>query len=130
MTGYSVQPRGQILKKSYGFLSFAKNMGKNTDKNIGKNSSGKYSQKHLDQAKQSATDAFKTASKRTTQKTAEAIDYLIGNKIADAVAMSCDDEITNISKNSQQHNSGTVTNENCKEIPKERYVLLEEKLYW
>ena len=130
MTRYSVQLRDQILKKSYGFLSFAKNMGKNTDKNIGKNSSGKYSQKHLDQAKQSATDAFKTASKRTTQKTAEAIDYLIGNKIADAVDMSCDDEITNISKNSQQHNSGTVTNGNCKEIPKERYVLLEEKLYW
>ena len=130
MTRYSVQLRDQILKKSYGFFSFAKNMGKNTDKNIGKNSSGKYSQKHLGQAKQSATDAFKTASKRTTQKTAEAIDYLIGNKIADAVAMSYDDEITNISKNSQQHNSGTVTNENCKEIPKERYVLLEEKLYW
>ena len=53
--------------KGYGFLSFAKNMGKNNDENINKNLSGKYSQK-LDHAKQSATDAFKTTSKRVIQK--------------------------------------------------------------
>ena len=29
MTLYSVQPRDQIFVKSYGFSSFAKNMGKN-----------------------------------------------------------------------------------------------------
>ena len=39
----------------YGFLSFAKNMGKSL--------SNKYGQKLLDSAKKSTTDAIKTASK-------------------------------------------------------------------
>ena len=39
MTRYSVQPRYRIFVKGYGFLSFAKNMGKNIRKNL----SGKYS---------------------------------------------------------------------------------------
>ena len=30
MTGYSVQPRDRIFVKGYGFLYFAKNVGKNT----------------------------------------------------------------------------------------------------
>ena len=53
MTGYSVQPRDRIFVKSYGFLSFAKNIGKNISKNISnknlasKNLSGKYSQNLL-----------------------------------------------------------------------------------
>ena len=37
MTRYSVQPKEVILVKGYGFLSFAKNMGKNTGKSICKN---------------------------------------------------------------------------------------------
>ena len=61
MTRYSVQPR--ILVKGYGFLSFAKNVGKNNGKNISKSLSGKYSQKRLDHAKKSATDALETSSK-------------------------------------------------------------------
>ena len=52
MTRYSVQPRDRIFVKGYGFLSFARNMGKNISKNL----SSKYSQKLLDHAKQSATD--------------------------------------------------------------------------
>ena len=36
MTKYSVQPRDQIFVKDYGFLSFAKNMGKNIGINISK----------------------------------------------------------------------------------------------
>ena len=35
--------------------------------------------------------------------------------------------ITKVSKNSQQNNSETVTNENDKEIPKEIYILPEER---
>ena len=62
MTRYSVQPRDRIFVKSYGFFSFARNMGKNFGKNISKNLSSKYSQKLL--AKQSARDVFKTTSKR------------------------------------------------------------------
>ena len=36
-------------------------------------------------------------------------------------------KITKVSKNSQQNNSETVTNENDKEIPKERYISPEER---
>ena len=36
-------------------------------------------------------------------------------------------KITKVSKNSQQNNSETVTNENDKEIPKERYIFPEER---
>ena len=49
--------------KGYGFLSFAKNMGKKIGENISKSVSTKYSKKCLHHAKQSAADAFKTASK-------------------------------------------------------------------
>ena len=51
---YSIEPRDRIYVKGYGFMSFAKN--------IGKNFSNKYSQKIIDTAKKSATDAIKTAS--------------------------------------------------------------------
>ena len=111
---YLVQPRDQILVKSYGSFSFAKNIDKNIGENIRKNLSGKYSQKILDHFKQSGTDAFKTASKRAIHKIAEAAGDLIRNKIAN--------KINKVSKNSHQNNSETVTNENDKEIPKERYI--------
>ena len=74
---YSIKPRGRRYVKGYGFLSFAKN--------IGKNMSNKYSQKLIDAAKISATDAIKTASKRAIQKTPEATGDLAGNKIADKI---------------------------------------------
>ena len=57
---YSVKRRDRIFVKVYGFLSFAKIIGKNNGKNISKVLNGKYSQKLLDHAKKSATDAFKT----------------------------------------------------------------------
>ena len=63
--------------EGYGFLSFAKN--------IGKSLSNKYGQKRLDSAKKSTTDATKTASKRAIHKKAEAAGNLIGNKIADKI---------------------------------------------
>ena len=81
MTRYPVQPRNPIFVKSYGFLSFDKNMRKNIEKNISKQLSGKYSQKLLDHVKQSATDAFKNASKRAIEKSAETTGDLIGIKI-------------------------------------------------
>ena len=61
----------------YGFLSFAKNMGKSL--------SNKYGQKLLDSAKKFTTDAIKTASKRAIKKTAEATGDLIGNKFVDKI---------------------------------------------
>ena len=74
---YSIEPRDRIHVKGYGFLSFAKNMGKRL--------SNEYGQKRLDSAKKSTTDAIKTASKKSIQKTVEAISDLIGNKIADKI---------------------------------------------
>ena len=74
---YSIEPRDRIYVKGYGFLSFAKNMGKSL--------SNKYSPKILDSAKKSTTDIIKTASKRAIQKTAETTGGLIGNKIADKI---------------------------------------------
>ena len=50
----------KIYVKGYGFLSFAKNMGKIL--------SNKYGQKALDSAKTSTVDAIKIASKRAIQK--------------------------------------------------------------
>ena len=66
-----------VYVKGYGFLLFAKN--------IGKNLSNKYGQKLLDSANKSTTDAIKTVSKRAIQKTAEATGDLIGNKIDDKI---------------------------------------------
>ena len=77
-------------------MSFAKNMCKNIGKNISTNLSSKYSQKRIDHAKQSATDVFETASKRVIQKTTEATDNLIRNKIAD--------KITRVSKTFPRNN--------------------------
>ena len=57
---YSIAPKDRGYVKGYGFLSFAKN--------IGKNISNKYSQKLVDNAKKSATDAIKTASQRAIIK--------------------------------------------------------------
>ena len=59
--------------KGYGFLYFAKK--------IGKSLSNKYGQKFLASAKKSTADAIKTVLKWEIQKTAEATGYLIGNKI-------------------------------------------------
>ena len=86
---YSIEPGDRIYVKGYGFLSFAKNMGKSL--------SNKYGQKLLDSAKKSTADAIKTASKRAIQKTAEATGDLIGNKITD--------KLTSVSKKSNNNNN-------------------------
>ena len=108
---YSIEPRNRIYVKGYGFLSFAKNMGKSL--------SNKYSQK-LDSAKNSTTDAIKTASKRAIQKTAEATGDLIGNNIAD--------KITSISKKPAKELRDNDKTEEDVEITthKKRYISPEE----
>ena len=95
----SIEPRGRIYVKGYGFLSFAKT--------IGKSLSNKYGQKRLDSAKKSMTDAMKTASKRAIEKTAEATGDLIGNKIVD--------RITSASKKSN-NNDNNNNNNNDKDV--------------
>ena len=107
-----VDPRDRIYVKGYGFLSFAKNMGK------------RLHDKLLDSAKKSTTDAIKTASKRATQKTAEATGALLGNKIAD--------KITSVSKKKpakELHNNETKEEEE-EDVKiathKKRYISPEE----
>ena len=109
---YSIEPRDRIYVKGYGFLSFAKNMGKSL--------SNKYGQKLLDSANKSTTDAIKTASKRAIQKTAEATGDLIGNKIAD--------KITSISKKPAKELRDNDKTEEDVEITthKKRYISPEE----
>ena len=63
-------------------------------KNIVTQLNSKYGQKLLDSAKKSTIDAIKTASKIAIQKTAEANDDLISNKIAD--------KVTRVSKKSKK----------------------------
>ena len=90
---YSIEPRERRYVKGYGFLSFARNIGRHAAK-VAKNMSNKYGQKLADTAKKSATNAIKTTSKRAIQKTAEATGDFLGNKIAD--------KITSVSKKSLQ----------------------------
>ena len=100
---YSVEPRDRIYVKGYGFLSFAKNVGKSL--------SNKYGQKILDSAKKSTADAIKTSSKREIQKTAEAAGDLIGNKVGD--------KITSVSKKSTKE----LPNNKTEEVDVERATL-------
>ena len=81
MTRYLVQPSDWIFVKGYGFLSFAKNMGKTFLKNTSKHLSSKYSQKLIDHAKQSTTDVLKNVSKWVIQKPAKSTGDLICNTI-------------------------------------------------
>ena len=113
---YRVEPRDRIYVKGYGFLSFAKN--------IGKNLSNKYSQKNIDTAKKFATDAIKTASQQAIQKTAEATGDLVGSKIAD--------KITSISKKSTKklppidEDAELTTHKKRYISPEERQQIIDE----
>ena len=57
---YSIESKDRIYVKGYGFLCFAKN--------IGKDLSNKYTQKLLDSNKKSTMGAIKPASNRAMQK--------------------------------------------------------------
>ena len=119
---YSIEPRDRIYVKGYGFLSFAKNMGKIL--------SNKYGQKLLGSAKKSTTYAIKTASKRAIQKTPEATGDLIGNTISD--------KITSVSKKKpamELHSKELPNNDEDIEItahnkrhisPEERQQIIDE----
>ena len=79
---YSIEPRNRILVKGYGFLSFAKSIGKNV--------TCKYRQRLLHIAEKSAvtkvaTDTLKTTWKRAFQKTVHN-KILVRIKIADKIS--------------------------------------------
>ena len=99
--------------KGYGFLSFAKNMGKSL--------TNKYGQKRFDSSKKSTTDAIKTASKRAIQETAETTGDLIGNKFAD--------KITSVSKRpaKELHNHDETEEDMEITTHKKRYASPDER---
>ena len=72
---YSTEPKFRNYIKGYGFLSFVKKID------------DKYGKKLMDTATKTEIDVAKTTSKRVVQKTAEATVDLIGNKIADKIAL-------------------------------------------
>ena len=117
---YSVEPIDRVYVKGYGFLPFAKNMGKSL--------SNKYGQKRLDSAKKSTTDAIKTASKRAIQKAAEATGDLIGNKIADEITSVSKKKSIIINNNNNNNNNDVELITHKKEYmsPKERPQIINE----
>ena len=108
MRPYSVQPRDYIFVKGYGFLYFARNVGKDVGKNIIQNLSSKYRQRLLDHAKESATNTLKSDSKNSTSNW-----WFDCDKIAD--------RIRKISKTSSKDNSES----NEKKILRKRFILSE-----
>ena len=81
---YSTEPRFRKYVQGYGFLSFARKLEERCGKKL------------IDTATKTRIAAAKTAFKRVVQKTAEATEDLIGNKIADT--------ITSISKTKEKTN--------------------------
>ena len=113
---YSIEPRERIYVKGYGFLSFAKSMGKNL--------SNKYGKKLLDSAKK-PTDAIKTASKRAIKKTAEVTGDLIGNKIAEKIAISSNKKSTKELSDNDEDVEITTHKKRCMS-PEERQQIIYE----
>ena len=113
---YSIEPRDRIQVKGYGFLSFAKNMGKSF--------SNKYGQKRLDCTEKSSAGAKKkrkTASKRAIQKTAEVTGALIGKKIANKITSAS-------TKKSAKELPNDETEEDAEtNTHKKRYISPEER---
>ena len=119
---YSIEPRYRIYVKGYGFLSFAKSMGKSL--------SDKYGQKLLDSAKKSSTDAIKTASKRAIQKTAEKTSDLIANKIANKITIVSKKPAKELHNNDQtkeeEEDMGIATPKKIYISPGERQQIINE----
>ena len=108
---YSIEPNDRIYVKGYGFLSFAKSVGKSL--------SNKYDQKFLVSAKKCTTDATKTASERAIQKTAEVTGDLNGNKIAD--------KIISVSKKPNNNNNNNDNEDVEITAHKKRYISPEQR---
>ena len=116
----SIEPKDRKYVKGYGFLYFAKN--------IGKNLSNKYRQKFIDTAKKSTTDAIKTASKKEIQKTAEATGDLISNKIADKITSISKKPVKEILNNNDEtkEDAEVTTNKRRYISPEERQQIINE----
>ena len=109
---YSIEPKDRIYVEGYGFLSFAKN--------IGKNWSNKYGQKLFDSTKKPTADAINTASEKVIQKSAEAT----GDKIPDkSISKTLSTEQSSKELHSKNFENDNANNET--KVPKERYIFPE-----
>ena len=116
---YSIESRDRIYVKVYGFMSFAKN--------IGKNLSNKYGHKLIDTTKKSTTNAMKTTPKRVIQKTAEATGDSIGNKIADKITSISKTPVKELSNNDETGEDVEITTHKNRYIsPEERQQIIDE----
>ena len=116
---YSIESRDRIYVKVYGFMSFAKN--------IGKNLSNKYGHKLIDTTKKSTTNAMKTTPKRVIQKTAEATGDSIGNKIADKITSISKKLVKELSNNDETGEDVEITTHKNRYIsPEERQQIIDE----
>ena len=92
-----------------------------------KNLSNKYGQKPLDSGKKSTTDAIKTTSKRAIQKTAEATDDLIGNKIADKITNASNkNPVKELPNNDETEDIEITTHKKRYISPEERQQIIDE----
>ena len=115
---YSIEPKDKIYVKEYGFLFFAKN--------IGKNLSSKYGQKLYNSTKKSTTDAIRTSSMRSIKKTAEATGDLIGNKITDKITSISKKPVKELHNNDETEDVEITTNEKRYISPEERQQIVDE----
>ena len=113
-----IQLNQEIYVKGYGFLSFAKNMGKSL--------SNKYGQKLLDSAKKSTRDVIKTASKRAVHKTAEATGDLIGSKISECFKDYKESKSAKELPNDEKEDVEITTYKKRYISPEERHQIIDE----
>ena len=94
-------------------------MGSNIGKNMSKNLISKCSPKPLDHAKKNQLQMRKLIQNEQFKKQQKQLVIWLLKEVAN--------RITKVSNNSQQNNPETITNENDKEIPEERYISPEER---
>ena len=103
---YSIESRFRKYVKGYGFLSIGRRFG------------NKYGKKLMDTATKTWIDATKTTSKKVVQKTAEATEDLIGNKMAD--------KITSIGKPKEKEKEKTKETEEIYIPPEKRQQIIDD----
>ena len=106
---YSIEPRDRIYVKGYGFLSFAKNMGKSL--------SNKYGQKLLDSAKKSRTDAIKQHQKEQFKNQQKQLLIWLVIKLADEIT-----SVSNKKSTKELHNNDEIKEDVEITTPKKRCV--------
>ena len=86
---YSIEPRDRIYVKGYGFLSFAKNIGKTWAKACEVSMGKRFLMQQISRQQM----PLRLTLKRAIQKIVEATVDLVGNKIAEKIAKATTESI-------------------------------------